>query len=204
MRTLVIQAGGESRRMGRDKALVPFLGQPLIQRVLERLRPIADEHLITTNHPQNYRFLGLPLIADIFPGRGALGGLYTALQAAHYPFVAIVACDMPFASPHLFQMMFEILEKTKADAVIPQSREGNEPFHAVYRKETSLPLVREALEEGYWRADAWFSSANIRFMSTQEVALFDPNGLVFRNVNTPEEFSTAEELARQMENNTSD
>ncbi|MGB9673983.1 MAG: molybdenum cofactor guanylyltransferase [Anaerolineales bacterium] len=200
MRTLVIQAGGESRRMGRDKALVPFLGQPLIQRVLERLRHIADEHIITTNHPANYRFLGLPLITDIFPGRGALGGLYTALQAARYPYVAIVACDMPFANAQLFKMMFEILEKSKADAVIPQWQEGNEPFHAVYRKETSLPLVKEAIEEGYWRADAWYGSANIRFLSAQEVMLVDPQGLTFRNVNTPEELAAAEELARQLDN----
>ena len=200
MRTLVIQAGGESRRMGRDKALVPFLGQPLIQRVLERLRPVAEEHLITTNHPQNYLFLGLPLITDIFPGRGALGGLYTALQAARNPFVAVVACDMPFANPQFFQTLFEMLENSHVDAVIPQSEEGSESFHAVYRKETSLALVREAIEEGYWRADAWFASANIRFLSIEEVKVIDPSGLIFRNVNTPEEFAAAEELARQIEN----
>ncbi len=85
MLTVAIQAGGESRRMGQDKALLPFLGQPLIVRVIERLKLLADEILVTTNHPQAYQFLGLPLYPDQQPGRGALGGLYTALNAASHP-----------------------------------------------------------------------------------------------------------------------
>lgn len=200
MQTLVIQAGGESKRMGRDKALAPFLGKPLIQRVLERLRPIAEEALITTNHPQNYRFLGVSLVSDVFPGRGALGGLYTALQAAHHPYVAVVACDMPFANAELLKVMFSALIDCKVDAVIPQSSEGIEPFHAVYCRERCLPLVRQALADGHWRADSWFRDANLRYFSPQEVALFDPHGLTFRNVNTPEELAQAEEIARQLEN----
>ncbi len=101
MLTVVIQAGGESRRMGQDKALLPFLGKPLIQRVIERVASLADELLVTTNRPEAYQFLDLPLFPDVIPGRGALGGLYTALSAASQPLVAVVACDMPFASPAL-------------------------------------------------------------------------------------------------------
>ncbi len=101
MRSLVIQAGGQSRRMGQDKALLPFLGQPLIQRGITRLSHLADEVLVTTNHPENYSFVGLPLYPDIIPDRGALSGLYTALHAAHYDTVMVVACDMPFVSPAL-------------------------------------------------------------------------------------------------------
>ena len=92
MYSIAIQAGGESRRMGRDKGLMPFLGRPLIQRVLERLTPIADEVLVTTNSPDEYRFLNLPLFPDLKPGRGALGGLYTALSSAACEAVAVVAC----------------------------------------------------------------------------------------------------------------
>ena len=68
--------------MGQDKALLDFGGQPLIQHVLSRVTSLADETIITTNHPEGYRFLGLPLIPDLIPDRGALGGLYTALSAA--------------------------------------------------------------------------------------------------------------------------
>src|SRR5688572_23191554 len=87
MLTVVIQAGGQSSRMGEDKALRPFLGRPLIQRVIERLASIADEIIVTTNRPDEYAFLKLRLISDLKPGRGALGGLYTAIASASSPFV---------------------------------------------------------------------------------------------------------------------
>ncbi|MDD2695858.1 MAG: NTP transferase domain-containing protein, partial [Anaerolineales bacterium] len=75
MLTLVIQAGGESRRMGTDKALVPFLGVPLIERVIARLAGLGDELVVTANQPEAYRYLNLPIFSDLLPGRGALGGL---------------------------------------------------------------------------------------------------------------------------------
>ena len=99
MLSIVVQAGGQSARMGENKALKPFLGRPLVQRVLERLAPIADELLLTTNQPEDFAFLKLPLFTDIKPGRGPLGGLYTALVSAKYPFVAVVACDMMLSLP---------------------------------------------------------------------------------------------------------
>ena len=71
MLSVSIQAGGQSRRMGHDKALMPFLGRPLIQRVVDRLTPIADELLVTTNNPDDYQFLGIPLFRDLKPSRGA-------------------------------------------------------------------------------------------------------------------------------------
>lgn len=185
--------------MGKDKALLPFLGKALVQRILERLIPVVNEALVTTNHPERYSFLNVPLIGDVFPGRGALGGLYTALRGAHYPFVAVVACDMPFANPELLEILFRTLEESHADAVIPQTANGNEVFHAVYRRENCLPLVRKALEDGHWRADSWFREANLRFFTPEEVRIFDPLGLAFQNVNTPDELAAAEELARQLE-----
>src|SRR5215204_3397973 len=98
MLTVCIQAGGQSSRMGEDKALKMFLERPLIQRVVERLSPIADEIIVTTNRPEDYSFLGLRLFPDLKLGRGALGGLYTAIASASHPSVAVIACDMPFAS----------------------------------------------------------------------------------------------------------
>ena len=101
--TVVIQAGGESRRMGRSKATVPFAGRPLICRMVERLASVADELVITTNEPENLEFLhdaypelGIRLVRDVLDYRGALPGLYTALEAATNPYVGVVACDMIF------------------------------------------------------------------------------------------------------------
>ncbi|HEX9030179.1 MAG TPA: molybdenum cofactor guanylyltransferase, partial [Anaerolineales bacterium] len=134
MLTIVVQAGGESRRMGQDKALLPFLGKPLITRILGRVRPIADELLVTTNRPENYSFLELPLFSDRLPGRGALGGLYTALSIANRPLVGVVACDMPFVSAALLAAARDLLADPTIDAVIPRTADGTEPFHAVYRR----------------------------------------------------------------------
>lgn len=196
MLSIVIQAGGESRRMGQDKALLPFLGQPLIVRVLARVTRIAGEVLVTTNRPEAYGFLGLPLIPDRIPGRGALGGLYTALSAASQPLVGVVACDMPFASPVLLEAERDMLIEGGFDAVIPRNPGGTEPFHAVYRRETCLPLAEAALQADKWRVDAWFAKARIRFLTPPEVQPYDPQGLAFWNVNTPEEFAQAERLAK--------
>ncbi|MEW5831134.1 MAG: molybdenum cofactor guanylyltransferase [Chloroflexota bacterium] len=198
MRSLVIQAGGQSSRMGRDKALMPFLGQPLIVRVMERLSPLADEILVTTNRPGDYRFLGLPLFPDLRPGRGALGGLYTALSSAKNPLVAVVACDMPFASKTLFEHAFSLIVQEEADVVIPDSGGGMlEPLHAVYRRETCLPAIQSALEADLWKLIAWFPQVRVRSLAPEETAVHDPEGLAFWNLNTPEEFAEAERRAAE-------
>lgn len=195
MLSLVIQAGGESRRMGTDKALLPFLGQPLILRPLNRLVGLAEEVLVTSNQPESYRFLGLTPIPDRFPGCGALGGLFTALSAARYPYVAVVACDMPFASIEIFAFELVLLQETGADAVIPRSEAGVEPFHALYRRETCLPFVRSTLEAGKRRVDAWFPEVQIRYLEAEEILPYDPDQLAFLNINTPEELQEAERIA---------
>lgn len=197
MLTLVIQAGGESRRMGRDKALVPFLGQPLIQRVLTRLAGIADEVIVTTNRPQDYAFLGLPLHADIYPQRGALGGLHTALANAHHPLVAVVACDMPFASPKLLAWQASLLLADNTDVAIPLQPGGYEPLHTVYRRETCLPAIEWALQNDQWKLISWFPRVKLREITTTECTQCDPASRIFSNVNTPEELAEAEELARR-------
>ncbi|MCX6068293.1 MAG: molybdenum cofactor guanylyltransferase [Chloroflexi bacterium] len=202
MLTVAIQAGGESRRMGQDKALLPFLGQPLIARVAARMASIADEVIVTTNRPDAYAFLGLPLFADQRAGRGALGGLYTALQAARQPLVAVVACDMPFASPELLAFQARVLEAEAVDVVIPfvQGVDGGsggyEPLHAVYRRETCLPAVEQALDSDQWKVIAWFSKVRVRALTEEECRVHDPGGLAFANVNTPQELSEAEQMAR--------
>jgi len=199
MLTIAIQAGGESRRMGHDKALMPYLGRPLIQRVIDRLSPIADELIVTTNNPEAYRFLGLPLFADLVPGRGALGGLYTALGSASQPLVAVVACDMPFVCADLLDAMRNSLISANKDIVIPRPQGGLEPFHAVYRRDTCLPHIQTALEADKWRVDAWFAQVDTCFFAQQELLSYDPNLLCFSNVNTPEELKAAEQLALQKE-----
>jgi molybdopterin-guanine dinucleotide biosynthesis protein A len=195
MLTVCIQAGGQSSRMGEDKALKPFLGRPLIQRVVERLAPIADEMLVTTNRPDDYHFLDLRLVSDLKPGRGALGGLYTAIASASRSMVAVVACDMPFASATLLRAASRILVEEDVDVVIPRSEESYEPLHAVYRRETCLPAIESAIEADQWKVIAWFPQVKVRVLTLAEIKEYDLLGLAFWNVNTPEEFAEAEKIA---------
>jgi len=196
MLSVVIQAGGESRRMGQDKGLLLLLGQPLIARVMARVASLGDEVLVTTNRPEAYRFLGVPLFEDIYPGMGALGGLYTALNVARHPLVAVVACDMPFASPEILAAARERLLEAEVDVVIPQSEDGYEPFHAVYRRDICLPAVKDALEAGERRLISWFPAVKVATLSAEEASRLDPLKLAFWNLNTPEELQQAEQMAR--------
>jgi molybdopterin-guanine dinucleotide biosynthesis protein A len=197
--SIVIQAGGESQRMGANKALLPFLGVPLIERVIERVQPIADELLITTNHPGGFEYLRLPLIPDETPGQGALMGLYSALRAVSLPYVAVIACDMPFVNPELVAYQFDCLVNEDVDLVIPKTEQGYEPFHAVYRRETCLPAVSEALRSGKKRMISWYDQVRVRELTQTELRLFDPHGRAFLNVNTPDEFQDAEQMAQASE-----
>jgi molybdopterin-guanine dinucleotide biosynthesis protein A len=197
MLSIVIQSGGKSLRMGRDKGLVPFLGKPLIERVIKRVAHLGAETLITTNNLEDYRFLGIPLFPDLIPDRGALGGLYTALNAAKNPHVAVVACDMPFVNAELLAAELDLLVSTGSEAVIPRTEGGTEPFHAVYQRDRCLLAIQSVIEADKWRVDAWFPQVKLRYMLPEETSRYDPDQLAFWNVNTPEELNKAEKLAAQ-------
>jgi molybdopterin-guanine dinucleotide biosynthesis protein A len=205
--TVCVQAGGQSSRMGKDKALKPFLGRPLIQRVIERIIPVADELIVTTNHPDAYTFLNtstrsvrrLRLVSDLKPDRGALGGLYTAIASASNPIVAVVACDMPFASSALIEAANNLMVEEEADVVIARSTEGYEPLHAIYRRATCLPAIESAIDADQWKVVAWFPNVRVRELTAGELKQFDPAGLAFWNVNTPEEFAEAERISLSLE-----
>lgn len=197
MLTVSIQAGGQSSRMGEDKALKLFLGRPLIQRVMDRLAPIADEMIVTTNRPDDYAFLNTRLIPDLKPGRGALGGLYTAIATASNPFVAVAACDMPFASAALLEAAKTLMVHEEVDVVIPKTDHGYEPIHAVYRRATCLPAIETAIDADQWKVIAWFPQVKVRVLTSEEIQRYDPAGLAFWNVNTPEEFAQAEKLVSE-------
>ena len=196
MLSVVIQAGGQSSRMGEDKALKPFLGKPLIQRLIDRLSPVAGEIIVTTNRPEDYAFINLRLVPDLKPGRGSLGGLYTAIASAAFPFAAVVACDMPFASAKLIESAHRLMVEEEADVVIARTDEGYEPFHAVYRRAACLPAIEASIEADQWKVIAWFPKVKVRTLTPEEVKSFDLSGLCFWNLNTPEEFAEAEEIAK--------
>jgi molybdopterin-guanine dinucleotide biosynthesis protein A len=192
---VAVQAGGASRRMGQNKALMPFLGRPLIARVIDRLDPIAGEVMVITNQPDAYAFLGVRLVSDLLPGAGPLGGLFSALQSTFLPLVASVACDMPFVSPQLLIAELNLLVESGADAVVPRSSHGLEPLHAIYRRDTCLPAIDTTLKAGQYRFTSFLESVNLVEFEESKLLQYDPHLLIFLNLNTPVDFHRAERIA---------
>jgi len=196
MITIVLQAGGKSSRMGKDKAFLPFLGIPLIMRLVDRFQQLDAEMLIIANNLPSYQEIGLPVFEDLRPGRGALGGLLTALSVPNTALVGLVAVDMPFASPELIKFMADRVDRENLDGMIPSTIHGVEPLHAVYRRETCLTLVEEAIDQDLWRMKAWHKNANLKILDPDQTITISGSEDTFLNLNTPEEFSAAEEYAR--------
>lgn len=193
--TLAIQAGGASSRMGQDKGLLPFLGKPLVQRIIERGSQLTDDILITTNQREAYQFLNIPLYSDLLQGRGSIIGLHTALSVASREIVAVVACDMPFVNIPLLAYQVDVLQEQGADVVIPRVEHGLEPLHCVYRRETCLPVVEQTFRSGKMALVSWLNKVNTVELSKEQIEHYDPQFRAFINVNTPQEFSQAEGLA---------
>jgi molybdopterin-guanine dinucleotide biosynthesis protein A len=191
MLTVAIQAGGQSRRMGRDKGLVLLRGRPLISRLLDRVADLGDEVLITTNRPEDYAFLGVRLASDDSPGAGALSGLRTALRAADGDKVLVLACDMPFVSRPLLMHMIGLAPQ--ADVVVPRPAGGYEPMHAVYDR-ICLPEIEASLEAGDMRMISFFPRVRVLPVEDDVLERLDPARRSFFNVNTPEDLALAERL----------
>ncbi len=192
MISVVIQAGGQSSRMGRDKGLVALNGRRMVEHVLAAVAGLGDETLITTNNPEGYAFLGLPMLGDDEPGAGALPGLRTALRDANGDYVLVVAVDMPFLNQSLLQFIIE--QRAGADVVVPKWDGRFQPTHALYRRKTCLAAVEDALANDRRRMIGFYRDVVVREISADIITQFSPDGHTFFNINTPEELTLAEQL----------
>ena len=186
--TVAIQAGGKSSRMGTDKSFVLFQGRPLIEVVREAVEGLGDELIIVTNKPDDYAHLGLPMVGDLYPETGPLGGIYTALHHATHPHLLTVACDMPWLNRPLLDYMAGL--RSTADVIVPRWDKFPEPLHAVY-SQACLEPIREKLEAQMYKITAFYGRVSLRFIDRAEIERFDPDGRSFINVNT------AQDLAEQ-------
>jgi molybdopterin-guanine dinucleotide biosynthesis protein A len=198
MISIILQAGGKSTRMGTDKAIMPFLGKPLIHRLRDRFLELGSELLVITNNQTGYDDLDIPIYRDLIPDRGALGGLLTALSIASQPYVGLIAADMPFADPDLFSYQLEVISKDDWDAILPSTSNGIEPFHALYRVETCLPLVKKAIDDDLWKMVSWHDQAQIKILDPELTRKITRSKHTFFNLNTPEDFQLAESIAADM------
>ena len=194
--TGVIQAGGKSTRMGGEpKALLELGGRRIVERVLDAVRAVVDDVLIVTNTPALYGFLGVPMVADVYPDHGSLGGIFSGLRAVSGDAAFTVACDMPFLHPDVARLVLD--RAGEGDVVIPRVGEQLETMHALYAK-ACLPHIERRLRAGQLKIVGFFEDVRVVEVDETEVARVRPAEVVFMNVNTPDELARARALAARL------
>jgi molybdopterin-guanine dinucleotide biosynthesis protein A len=180
----IILAGGESRRLGQDKASLVIEGQPLLVRTLETVSQLAEDLIVVTGDVVRYRHLapGARLIPDERPGQGSLMGVYSGLRVARHPQALVVACDLPFLSLPLLRYMVSL--SPGADVVVPRIGQLMEPLHAIYSQACLAPM-QEQLDAGRRRVVDFYHQVRVRYVGAGEVERLDPSHRSFINVNTP-------------------
>ncbi len=200
--SVVINAGGKSSRMGMDKAFADIGGKRMIERIIEQTAGLGDQ-IIVTNTPEQYAFLGLPMVSDVLPDKGALGGVYTCIHAATQPYALVTACDLPFVNRPLLEYMMTLA--LGFDAVVPRIRPLNaepdakpeaEPLRAVYSK-ACLEPIRRAFDAGKMRVISFFPEVRLRWVEEGEIKKFDPELLTFLNCNTLEELEMVRRIWKE-------
>ena len=194
--TGVIQAGGKSTRMGgRPKALLEVGGRRIIERVLDVVAPVVDDVLIVTNTPELYAFLGVPMVADLHPDHGSLGGIFSGLAAATGEAAFTVACDMPFLHRDVARLV--VARAAEGDVIIPRVGTQLETMHAVYAK-ACLPPIEARLRAGRFKIVGFFDSVRVVEIAEADIVRHRPAEVVFMNVNTPEELARAQALVAEL------
>ncbi|TVM00348.1 MAG: molybdenum cofactor guanylyltransferase [Candidatus Brocadia sp. WS118] len=183
--TAIILAGGKSQRMGFNKAFLQCGDKTFIEHQIDRLKRIFSEIIISANDADIYARLNLPVVSDIMPGKGPLGGICAGLirSASHHAFV--VACDMPFVYENVILYLKEQIDDY--DVVVPQTSRGLEPLHAFYSKNCIQPIHR-CLNEGKLRIIDFFAEVKVRIVYEQELQGLDGSTQSLANLNTPEEY----------------
>ena len=182
----IIQAGGQSRRMGRDKALIDYQGRPIIAHVVDTLHALSNDIVIVSNRSDLYSPFGARVVPDYDPPCGPLGGIAAGLQAITTDLAIVVACDMPFLNVNLLRWLIDRAEGY--DAVVPQSGAEYEPLHAIYRRDCYHPIVLR-IERGERRVISFFADVRLRPVSEAEWRALDPDGHSLVNLNTPDDLN---------------
>jgi len=184
----IILTGGRSSRMGQPKALLPFDGEPLIAHLVRRLQRCFPDVVVVAAPNQELPPLPVTLTQDAIAYQGPVGGMVYGLQAARGELCFITSCDAPFLNLTLVTHLLSLADAY--DVVVPYWQERLQPLHAVYRRSV-LPLLQEQLERKELRPIFLYQKVRTREVSEEELRLLDPEGLSFRNMNSPEDYQEA-------------
>ncbi len=186
-----ILAGGESSRMGRAKALLEIGGEPLILRTARLAEAVTGGSVATViGYSQAIRALGLATVEDDWPGAGPLGGIATALRVSRAPWSLVLACDLPYLTRAWLEFLVSRAVASEADAVLATSTRGAEPLSAIYH-ERAKSAIRSALTLGTRKVTDGLKTLRIETIEPAEWKVFDSDGYLFKNMNSPEDYEEA-------------
>lgn len=191
-----ILAGGESSRMGRDKALLEFEGVPLLTRTARLVESVVAAPPAVIGNPASYRSFGLRMIADDWPGAGPLGGIATALRVSSTAWNLIVACDLPYLTREWLAYVAARASDSLGDAVLAMNAKGAEPLCAMYHKRCE-GVIRAELAGGTRKVTDGLRQLVVEMIGPLEWKSFDSSGLLFKNMNSPEDYEEAKSRLRE-------
>lgn len=188
--TGLVLAGGRSRRMGRDKALIEVAGDALVLRVGRVLEEICDRVLVASGEADRYG-IAWEQVADVSPDTGPLAGILAGLEAADTDLVAVVAVDMPYANARVLRLLAD--RWMGEAAVVPLVDERIQPLHGVYATDAA-PAFRRLVEAGKRSVVPALSELGARVVGEEVWGEVDPEGRFARNVNRPEDLHDLDAL----------
>ena len=186
--TGIIMAGGSSRRIGKNKALLPWGTSTLIETIVSIVSTVCDDVIVVSNIPLPMLAESVRVIPDIIPGKGPLGGIYTGLQYAKYDCAFVTACDMPYLVPDAISYLFD--ESPGWDSVMPSSDGYFEPLFACYSN-SCLPVIESMLAINQLRVDEMLPKIRCRLIEQHNFRVFDPELNLFKNLNTLDDYEAA-------------
>lgn len=188
--TGLILAGGKSKRLGRDKALLPWPREgsetTLLHHIHRIVASVCDDVIIVGNRTD---LTGLNVTPDVSPVGSSLTGLVSGMRAARTPLVLAVACDMPFLNGRLLRALIGLATE-EWDAVTPLVRDEPETLYTAYHRRC-LTTATQMLQAGDYKLTRLLERLRVRQVSFDEVREFDPDLISFRNINTPRELAEA-------------
>jgi molybdopterin-guanine dinucleotide biosynthesis protein A len=188
-----VLAGGDSSRMGKDKALQEVGGLPMVLRAARLLEPLVSKRAaVTVIAPsQRYGEFGLKVIGDDNPGLGPLAGITTAVRTSLCPWSLILACDMPYISTTWLVHLLARGVPSSADVVIGESPTGTEPLCGLYHKRCEA-FFANSIARGVRKITDAFEGREVMTIPPDQTQAFDPHGYLFKSVNTPEDLAEAQ------------
>lgn len=192
----VLLAGGRGRRMGGNKPQRILCGKRLIDRALEILGRVCPSYIVVANDPTELSGLDCPVLGDIWPGLGPLGGLVTAFIKTKAPWIQAFPVDAPLVNPELLRILHARAQGQTA--VVIRTQGGLEPLLAVYGQEC-LREAQRFLETGERRPWKLLDACGALVVDWEELRHLDPEGYSFLNVNRDQDLVRAEEILCQRE-----